>query len=191
MTVLFLVAAIAGCSSSGSGTSASSQPAGATAAQSSTAPSPTASAPAASSSAPASSGGAARLFAAGARPCALVDVAALGAAAGMTLVKTIPSADNGCLWGTSKIGVGVQVSLHPGWTMAYIDALKAHSTATVTDVTLPGATAAVVVRAAVGTSELDNLYALFPQGGVEVAETGPPATATMAAVVAATGVILG
>jgi hypothetical protein len=190
MAVALLGVVLVGCSGSSSGSSDQTTTAGSPSTSGTTAGSTPS---AASTSKPAAGGGSSALFASGSNPCKTVDGNALGQAAGMTLVKSIPSADNGCLWGTSKVGVGVQVSIHPKWTDSFVAVLKAPhpGSSKATDVSLPGASSAVVIRAGVSGSELDNLYAIFPQGGVEVAVTGPPAVATVAAAVASAGVILG
>jgi hypothetical protein len=102
--------------------------------------------------------------------CAAPSADAIGSAFGAAITKTLPTADNGCLWQGGSLTQAVQVSYHTpaDFNAVRISILKAGAT----PVTVPGATDAFVKRIALPNAINDVEYVIFDNGTVQIAFTG-------------------
>lgn len=111
----------------------------------------------------------------GANGCAKPSSADVGTAFGTPIVGTLPAALQGCIWKTATAGRSVQVSYH---TAGGEDAMPAaqlaflHSSGTITDLTVPGASQAFLRNFPLPTMENPNAYIVYPEGVVQIAMSG-------------------
>ncbi len=110
----------------------------------------------------------------GANGCDSPSADAIGTAFGTPITKTLKTADQGCLWETGTPGRGVQVSYHtPGQDPFNPVQLQFfHTTGTITDLSIPGATQAWIRDFPVPTIDNPIAYIIYPEGGVQIAFTG-------------------
>lgn len=163
------VVALASCGSGGSKSSSSPTSGGSS--------KPAASAPGggppASSEATAGEGGGGWPGVHGCDSPSAVDV---GDAFGSPIVKSLNTADDGCLWETATRGRGVQVSYHTAdqdpMTPAMLNFF--HSSPGVTDVSVPGASQAFIRDLKVANIENPVAYVTYPEGTVQIAFSGAP-----------------
>ena len=127
----------------------------------------------------------------GARGCSAPSADAIGSAWGVTITKSTPTADSGCLWEAGSLSQSVQVSYPPLSEFPSVRVNILHS-GTVTDITIPGATVAFIkLVLQIGGHTNRVAYVIYPTGVVQVAVGGPDSIVTDSTVLAITKVIVG
>jgi len=115
----------------------------------------------------------------GANGCDKPSAADIGTAFGDPITGSIPGAQQGCIWKTATPGHGVQVSYHTadnGNPMPAEQLEFLHSTGTVTDLTVPGASQAFIHTINVANLENPVAYVVYPEGTVQIAMSGAAGT---------------
>lgn len=112
----------------------------------------------------------------GAHGCDKPSAADVGTAFGTPITKSVPASDSGCLWETDTPGRGVQVSYHTPDQDPFnpVELNMFHSTGTVTDLAIPGATQAFIRDIAVPQVDNPIAYVVYPEGAVQVSMSGAP-----------------
>jgi hypothetical protein len=107
-----------------------------------------------------------------ARGCSAPSAGQIGTAFGAAITKTVPTADNGCLWEAGDIKRSVQVSYHPAseFNPTRLAILKAGSKAA----SVPGANDAFVKHISLPNDATNDVeYVVFDNGTVQIAFGGP------------------